>query len=71
MNFVVWGLCHGVLLAIHRVWRRRFPVPEGGSPMWSRSVAWLVTFVSVNLVWAFFCMDVNTAVFFFRRLLIG
>ena len=71
LNFIVWGLCHGVLLAIHRAWRRRFPPPEGGSPLWARSLAWFLTFVSVNLVWAFFCMDLKTAIFFFRRLLIG
>jgi len=27
--------------------------------------------VCVNLAWAFFCMDIHTAAYFFRRLLLG
>ena len=33
--------------------------------------AWALTFVLVNLGWAFFCMDLPTARFFFHRLLLG
>ena len=36
---------------------------------WSQLGSWLLTYVCVNLAWAFFCMDVHTALFFFRRLL--
>ena len=70
VNFVVWGLWHGVLLCIHRAWRKLRPLPEN-SPWWSQGAAWLATFVMANLGWAFFCMDVHTALFFFRRLLLG
>jgi len=71
LNFVVWGLLHGVMLAIRRAWRLLRPLPPGPSPLWSRLGSWLLTFVAVNLAWAFFCMDVRTAIFFFRRLFIG
>ncbi len=134
MNFVVWGLWHGLLLAGHRAWTswRRprlaaapaglavsigslpaFPdtakhaapqTPFGGTlagggvatavapplpaigrePAAEQSVpgstrpwmvgklaAWALTFVLVNLGWAFFCMDLPTALFFFRRLFLG
>jgi alginate O-acetyltransferase complex protein AlgI len=71
VNFVVWGMLHGVMLVIHRAWRQWRPAPAAPAPLWSRSLAWLVTFVSVNLGWAFFCMDMKTAIFFFRRLLMG
>ena len=72
VNFVVWGLLHGVMLVIRRVWRQIRPLPEGvAPPVWSQFGSWLLTFAAVNLAWAFFCMDVHTAVYFFRRLLIG
>jgi alginate O-acetyltransferase complex protein AlgI len=70
VNFVVWGLWHGVLLCIHRAWRKLRPLPEN-PPWWSQGAAWLATFVAANLGWAFFCMDVHTALFFFKRLLLG
>ncbi len=70
INFVVWGLWHGVLLCIHRAWRRFRPL-SANPPWWSQSAAWLTTFVAANLGWAFFCMDVHTALFFFKRLLLG
>lgn len=72
VNFIVWGLLHGVMLAIHRGWRAFRPLPAGTvSPLWRRAGAWLLTFVLVNLAWAFFCMDVKTAVYFFQRLVLG
>ena len=70
VNFVLWGLWHGVLLVVHRVWRKWRPLPED-PPWWSRLGAWLATFVMANLGWAFFCMDVNTAAYFFNRLFVG
>src|SRR2546423_1354116 len=34
-------------------------------------MGWALTFLLVNLGWAFFCMDLPTALFFFRRLFLG
>ena len=34
-------------------------------------LSWALTFVMVNIGWAFFCMDLPTCFFFFRRLLFG
>jgi alginate O-acetyltransferase complex protein AlgI len=45
--FVIWGAMHGAALVIHRFWRasgRRLP------PV----LAWIVTFMFVNLAWVFF-----------------
>jgi alginate O-acetyltransferase complex protein AlgI len=70
VNFVLWGLWHGVSLAIHRAYRRLRPLPENPSPA-SQFASWLLTFIVANLCWAFFCMDVHTALFFFRRLFLG
>lgn len=45
--FVIWGALHGVALAIHRLWKsfgRPLPAP----------LAWLVTFIFVNVAWVFF-----------------
>ncbi len=68
-HFLVWGLWHGLLLCIHRAWRR-----WRGEPSPSRVLRWAftgVTFVAVNAGWAFFCMDISTALQFYRRLLAG
>ncbi len=83
-NFLVWGLWHGLLLTTHRLWtagREHFArrEPPGiaarrdtGRLAWlGKLAAWLLTYVSVNLGWAFFIMDLDTAIFFFRRLLVG
>lgn len=71
LNFVVWGLWHGMLLCAHRAWSRRRSAGVGAPSMLGRSCAWLLTFTTVNLGWAFFCMDLPTAALFFRRLLLG
>jgi alginate O-acetyltransferase complex protein AlgI len=70
LNFLVWGLWHGLLLCILRVYRTIRPQPLLPAP-WGDYMAWAVTFCAVNLGWAFFCMDLPTAMFFFRRLLLG
>ena len=60
-NFVVWGLWHGVLLVVHRAWSAlgvRVPTV----------VAVPLTFLAVNLGWAFFCMDVRRATFALGRI---
>jgi alginate O-acetyltransferase complex protein AlgI len=69
VNFIVWGLLHGIMLAVHRWWRgvRGDAVPTPAR----RIAAGVLTFVCVNLTWAFFCMDVKTALFFLKRLFVG
>jgi alginate O-acetyltransferase complex protein AlgI len=72
VNFIVWGLLHGVMLVIRRMWRRIRPLAPGAPlPAWSQLGSWLLTYATVNLAWAFFCMDVHTALYFLKRLLIG
>jgi alginate O-acetyltransferase complex protein AlgI len=68
-NFVVWGLWHGMLLTGHRIWRTIMGEPSTTAP--ALIFGCLVTFVMVNLGWAFFCMDIATARFFLERLFIG
>ena len=70
VNFIVWGLLHGVMLAVRRAWRVWRPLPAQPS-MLALASSWALTFVCVNLAWAFFCMDVHTALFFFWRLFLG
>lgn len=47
INFVIWGLIHGVLSCISRATK---PV-EDRIPKWVR---WTVTFICVNLAWVYF-----------------
>jgi alginate O-acetyltransferase complex protein AlgI len=95
LNFVAWGLWHGLLLAGHRLWKKLRerevsnlklglsslnlevgPAAPGGATAKPanalyKTISWAFTFVMVNLGWGFFCMDLRTALFFFRRLFIG
>lgn len=71
LNFLAWGFWHGCLLAAHRLWcSLRGPVSGRASAIGAAS-SWALTFGSVMLGWAFFCMDLPTSLFFFRRLLLG
>lgn len=45
--FVIWGALHGGALVAHRLWQKLHkPLPV--------SIAWLMTFVFVNVTWVFF-----------------
>jgi alginate O-acetyltransferase complex protein AlgI len=71
LNFLAWGLWHGILLSAHRLWVGwRGPARVPSSRL-TKGLAWTLTFTTVNLGWAFFCMDIRTALFFFHRLFIG
>jgi D-alanyl-lipoteichoic acid acyltransferase DltB (MBOAT superfamily) len=45
--FVIWGALHGAALVAHRIWRNAgFNLPK--------PLAWLLTFLFVNVTWVFF-----------------
>jgi alginate O-acetyltransferase complex protein AlgI len=69
LNFVVWGLWHGALISLHRISQSLFPRGFLPEPL-SSFVAWGTTFTFVNVGWAFFCMDLPTALLFFKRLVL-
>jgi alginate O-acetyltransferase complex protein AlgI len=71
LNFLVWGLWHGMLLAIHRGWSKWRDAHNIQPARFGKYAAWAITFVSVNLGWAFFCMDLPTAGYFLKRLFLG
>jgi alginate O-acetyltransferase complex protein AlgI len=64
-NFVAWGLWHGIMMVVHRAWREWERRPTG--PFWS-ACALAITFVCVNIGWAFFCMDLPRALFALGRI---
>ena len=69
IHFVAWGLWHGLLLIGHRLWRR-FRGEPSTHPV-AVFLSGLLTFTLVNAGWAFFCMDLHTAMLFYRRLFFG
>lgn len=71
LNFIVWGLWHGMLLSVHRLWTNWRGVSATPPSTAGKLFGWGITFVMANLGWAFFCMDLPTATFFFRRLFLG
>lgn len=72
LNFLVWGLWHGMLLAVHRAWSQWRQNHIARPPSAAGKIAgWAITFIAVNIGWAFFCMDLPTSMFFFKRLFGG
>ncbi|MAS95532.1 MAG: membrane-bound O-acyltransferase family protein [Verrucomicrobiales bacterium] len=53
-TFVIWGGFHGLLLAVHRVWKTRTDMTSLGSHLWYRGFAIFVTLVLVMVGWVFF-----------------
>jgi alginate O-acetyltransferase complex protein AlgI len=73
VNYVVWGLWHGIMLCTHR-WmlsRREYSRSSEVASPYRKFGGWLATYVGVNLGWAFFAMDMETATLFFKRLVLG
>jgi alginate O-acetyltransferase complex protein AlgI len=68
-NFLVWGAYHGLLLVGHRLWR--VLRPELGTGWLSKAGSMLLTYVLVNVGWAFFAMDLDTALLWLRRVCVG
>ncbi|MBK5551682.1 MBOAT family protein [Pseudomonas sp. TH03] len=48
--FVIWGVLHGGALVVHRIWSQL----GMRLPTW---IAWLVTFLFINITWVFFRAD--------------
>ena len=71
LNFLVWGLWHGIALVVHRAWAARFPSGPGPVGPGRRLAGWVLTFVTVQLWWVWFAMDLPTAILFLRRMLLG
>ncbi|MCQ2081077.1 MAG: MBOAT family protein [Lachnospiraceae bacterium] len=51
-TFIVWGMMHGVLYVIHRMYSNKFPVKNGNRL--KNAVSVLLTFLYVNAAWVFF-----------------
>ena len=72
LNFIAWGAWHGSLLVIHRLWTDWRPLREDRTPTFvGQAASWGVTFAAVTLGWALFAMDLPTALFYYRRLILG
>ncbi len=71
LNFVVWGLWHGVLLVVHRLWSGGQLAADRRRSKARWFAGWLLTYVCVNVGWAFFAMDLDTALYFLGRLFLG
>jgi alginate O-acetyltransferase complex protein AlgI len=70
LNFVVWGLWHGSALAVFRWWSGR-PGWRPPETMSQKLVGWVLTMFVVLVGWAWFAMDLPTALLFFKRLILG
>lgn len=66
-NFVIWGGAHGLALAVHRLWSRRFKPDDS---ILGRFEAWLATFLFVAAVWVLFrATDTATMLTVYRKML--
>jgi alginate O-acetyltransferase complex protein AlgI len=64
-NFLCWGLWHGAMMVVHRAWGAWEGRPRGR--VWD-GCALALTYLSVNVGWAFFCMDMPRALFALGRI---
>jgi alginate O-acetyltransferase complex protein AlgI len=73
LHFVAWGLWHGILLVIHRIWGTLYKKNNNDNQTFTFSsfIGWFLTYVSVNIGWAFFAMDIKTSMLFFQKLILG
>lgn len=71
LTFLAWGLVHGLMLVVHRIFRTMIGEPEGGWLAWIwRLLAWILTFHGVTLAWIFFrAADFGAAWAVFSKLL--
>ena len=53
-TFAVWGVLHGVALAVARLWQTWRGRPKQPSPWWSQAIRILITYHFVCLTWIFF-----------------
>lgn len=70
LNFVAWGLYHGVLLALHRLWKA-WRGETAVVTLTGRIASTALTYVTVNLGWVFFAMDLNTGLLWVHRVVLG
>lgn len=52
ITFIIWGLMHGVLYVIHRIYSKKFPSKSQGKI--KKGIRVLLTFSYVNAAWVFF-----------------
>src|SRR5262245_47446679 len=68
MNFVIWGLLHGLALVVERM----LGVTGEGKRRVPAALAWFITFHFVCITWVFFrAPSLEAAVSYFRTLLFG
>jgi alginate O-acetyltransferase complex protein AlgI len=69
LNFIAWGLYHGLLLVGHRMWRTwRGRASQHWLPV---SASRVLTFVCVLFGYSLFSMNLHTAMLFYKQLWIG
>lgn len=60
--FIIWGILHGLVILIHRIWKNR------GFKM-NRVLAMILTVFSVNIFWIFFrAKNIETAIIIINKL---
>jgi alginate O-acetyltransferase complex protein AlgI len=65
-TFVVWGLMHGVGLAVHKVWTERF---SHSRRPFAGVVGWMLTYAFVCTAWVFFrATDFSIAMLMLRKI---
>ena len=63
LNFLLWGSYHGIFLAGHHIYKKI------GLPTWPRLISTPITFLIVNLGWAFFATKGPDGLIIIKRIL--
>lgn len=73
-TYVIWGGLHGIYLVINNIWhdlRRSLGHDLSKSPMWSRVLGCIVTFLAVVVAWVFFRAENMDAAFRMLKAMVG
>ena len=69
-TYIVWGLLHGIALAVHKVWMLKTSSAEKRHSVISNVLSIAVTFLFTNFCWIFFRADtIQDAFIVIRRIL--
>jgi len=71
-NFILWGILHGLILTLNHIWSPMIKSSQYGEYTHSkiyRLSAWVITFLTVNLLWVLFrANDLQSALLIYEGL---
>ncbi|CAN7722874.1 MBOAT family protein [Paenibacillus sp. LjRoot153] len=69
-NFVAWGIYHGLLLTLYRIWRKFINIEKYSIPNFiTTPIAIVITFLAVAIGWVFFILPIQRAFYVILKMI--